>query len=136
MPELPDVEHFRRTFARGAVGHRVSEVVVTDPGILRDVTAAELDRSLRGHRFEEPERRGKWVIAWTDGPALVLHFGMTGDIVWSADAADRHPPAGVMGVLDQGEVRYGNMRKCGGVWLAASRDEVDGLLIRLGPDAL
>ena len=45
MPELPDVEHFRRTFARGAAGHRVSDVVVTDPGILRDVTAAELDRA-------------------------------------------------------------------------------------------
>ena len=94
MPELPDVEHFRRTFARGAASHRVSEVIVTDPGILRDVTAAELDQMLRGHRFEEPERRGKWVIAWTDGPAFVMHFGMTGDIVWSADVADRHPTTG------------------------------------------
>jgi formamidopyrimidine-DNA glycosylase len=136
MPELPDVEHFRRTFARGAAGHRVSEVVVTDPGILRDVTAAELDQALRGHRFAEPDRRGKWMIAGTDGPALVLHFGMTGDILWAADATDRHPHDRVIVILDHGEVRYRNMRKFGGVWLAANRNEVDALLARLGPDAL
>jgi formamidopyrimidine-DNA glycosylase len=114
----------------------VAEVVVTDQDILRDVTASELDKALRGHRFEEPDRRGKWVIAWTDGPALMMHFGMTGDISWSADAAYRHAHDRVIVVLDRGEVRYRNMRKFGGVWLAATRDEVDALLSRLGPDAL
>ena len=135
MPELPDVEHFRRTFAHGS-GRRIAEVVVTDLGILRDVAAQELDRSLRGHRFEEPERRGKWLVAWTDGPALVLHFGMTGGIVWATDAVGRHPHDRVIVVLDQGELRYRNMRKFGGVWLASGRGEVDALLSRLGPDAL
>lgn len=114
----------------------MTEVVVTDPGILRDVTTSELDRVLRGHRFAEPERRGKWLIAWTDGPALVLHFGMTGDIVWAADHAGRHPHDRVIVVLDEGELRYRNMRKLGGVWLASGRGEVDELLSRLGPDAL
>jgi formamidopyrimidine-DNA glycosylase len=136
VPELPDVEQFRRTFARGSAGQRVAEIVVTDPGILRDVTAPELDGALRGHRFEEPERRGKWLIAWTDGPALVLHFGMTGDIVLAPDPVGRHPHDRVIVVLDQAELRYRNMRKLGGVWLASGRDEVDELLSRLGPDAL
>src|SRR5918992_1410534 len=114
VPELPDVEQFRRAFARGSAGQRVAEIVVTDPGILRDVTAPELDGALRGHRFEEPERRGKWLIAWTDGPALVLHFGMTGDIVLAPDAVGRHPHDRVIVVLDRGELRYRNMRKLGG----------------------
>jgi formamidopyrimidine-DNA glycosylase len=136
VPELPDVEHFRRTFARGSTGRRIAEVVVTDPGILRDVTAPELDRALRGHRFEEPERRGKWLVGWTDGPALVLHFGMTGDILWAPDPVGRHPHDRVIVVLDRGELRYRNMRKFGGVWLASDRGEADELLSRLGPDAL
>jgi formamidopyrimidine-DNA glycosylase len=135
VPELPDVEHFRRTFARGAAGRRIAEVVVTDPGILRDVTAPELDRALRGRRFGEPERRGKWLIAWTDGPALVLHFGMTGDILWTPDPGGRHLHDRVIVVLDQGELRYRNMRKFGGVWLASDRGEADALLSGLGPDA-
>ena len=136
MPELPDVEHFRRTFAQAAEGRLVQEVLVTDPGILRNVSASDLDRTLRGHRFGRPERRGKWLIAGTDGPALLLHFGMTGDVLWARDADGRHPHDRVILVLDDGEVRYRNMRKLGGVWLASEPDEVDVLLGRLGPDAL
>ena len=136
MPELPDVEHFRRTFARVATGRQIDEVLVTDHGILRDVTAEELDRALRGRRFEEPDRRGKWLIARTDEPALLLHFGMTGDLQWAPDPIGRHPHDRVIVVLDRGEVRYRNMRKLGGVWLASGPIEVDRLLSRLGPDAL
>lgn len=136
MPELPDVEHFRRTFAHHAAARRVDEVVVTDGGILRNVSARELDRALRGHRFEEPERRGKWLVAWTDGPAVLIHFGMTGDILPAPNPAGRHRHDRVIFVLDDGEVRYRNMRKLGGVWLALSAPEVDSLLGHLGPDAL
>jgi formamidopyrimidine-DNA glycosylase len=136
VPELPDVEHFRRTFARASVGRLVEEVVVTDAGILRNVAAPELDHALRGHRFEDPERRGKWLIARTDGPALLLHFGMTGDVQWAPTATGRHRHDRVILVLDIGEIRYRNMRKLGGVWLASEPGEVDELLGRLGPDAL
>jgi formamidopyrimidine-DNA glycosylase len=136
VPELPDVEHFTRTFAAAAVGKRIDEVLVTDPGILRDVTAPELDRALRGRRFEEPERRGKWLIASTDGPALLLHFGMTGDLLWAPEPAGRHRHDRVILVLDDGELRYRNMRKLGGVWLASGPQGVDELLGHLGPDAL
>jgi formamidopyrimidine-DNA glycosylase len=136
VPELPDVEHFRRTFAGIAAGRRVEEVLVTDPGILRNVGAPELDRALRGRRFRQPERRGKWLIAGTDGPSLLLHFGMTGDVLGAPDARDRHPHDRVILVLDVGELRYRNMRKLGGVWLASVPGEVDELLGRLGPDAL
>jgi formamidopyrimidine-DNA glycosylase len=136
VPELPDVEHFRRTFAGAAEGRLVEEVLVTDLGILRNVAAPEIDRALRGHRFREPERRGKWLIAPTDGPALLLHFGMTGDVLWAPDATGRHPHDRMILVLDLGELRYRNMRKLGGVWLASEPGQVDELLGRLGPDAL
>jgi formamidopyrimidine-DNA glycosylase len=136
MPELPDVEHFKRRFARAAAGRRVAEILVTDPGILRNATAPELDRALRGHRFDQPRRRGKWLIAGTDGPALLLHFGMTGDISWAPDRSGRHRHDRMIVLLDRGELRYRDMRKFGGVWLASGPDELDALLAPLGPDAL
>jgi formamidopyrimidine-DNA glycosylase len=136
VPELPDVEHFRRTFAEFGPGRTIREVLVTDPGILRNADPLEVDRSLRGRRLSEPERRGKWLIAPTDGPALLIHFGMTGDLLWSPDAGGRHRHDRVILVLDGGELRYRNMRKLGGAWLAASPAEVDALLGHLGPDAL
>jgi formamidopyrimidine-DNA glycosylase len=136
VPELPDVEHFKRRFAGAAEGRRVAEILVTDPGILRNVTALELDRAFRGHRFDEPRRRGKWLIAPTDGPALLIHFGMTGDLSWAPDASGRHRHDRVILILDSGELRYRNMRKLGGAWLAATPGQVEDLLGHLGPDAL
>jgi formamidopyrimidine-DNA glycosylase len=136
VPELPDVEHFRRYLALHAVGARIERVVTTDEGILRNVSPIALDRSLRGHRFEEPERHGKWLLAWTSGPAVLIHFGMTGGLAWSAGPAGRHRHDRVIFETDRGELRYRNMRKLGGLWLAHDSEEAHRLLAPLGPDAI
>jgi formamidopyrimidine-DNA glycosylase len=137
VPELPDVEQYRRFFARYAVGRTIRSVVVPDDTILRNTMPGTLDRALRGHRLEEPERLGKWLLCWTDGPGLLLHFGMTGFLVWSRDEPERHRHDRVILELDDGdELRYRNMRKLGGAWLAHDRAEADAILGPLGPDAL
>jgi formamidopyrimidine-DNA glycosylase len=136
VPELPDVERFRRFFARHAAGRTVAEVWA-DPSIVRNATPAALRAALRGRRFEQPERRGKWMIGWTDGPALLLHFGMTGDLVWSGEEPERHRHDRLVLELAGGdELRYRNMRKLGGAWLAHGPEEVRTILDGLGPDAL
>ncbi len=136
MPELADVEHFRRFFARHAAGKRVA-AVWADPTILRNAPPEGLEASLRRHRFEEPDRVGKWLICPTDGPVLLLHFGMTGDLIWSEDELERHRHDRlILEFAEGGELRYRNMRKLGGVWLVHTRDEGAMLLGALGPDAL
>jgi len=56
VPELPDVEGFRRELARTLPGRRVREVDVLDAGVLRNTTARALARKLADHRFGEPRR--------------------------------------------------------------------------------
>jgi formamidopyrimidine-DNA glycosylase len=136
MPELPDVEAYRRFLRRHAVGRTVRGVVVTDEGILRNVSAEVLDRALRGHRFEEPSRHGKWLIAPTTGPSVLFHFGMTGDLGWGHGTDGRHRHDRVVFELDRGELRYRNMRKLGGLWMAHDDDEARLAMGELGPDAL
>ncbi|MGH2725212.1 MAG: Fpg/Nei family DNA glycosylase [Actinomycetota bacterium] len=136
MPELPDVDAFRRTFAERAAGRTVRRVVVTDAGILRNAPAPTLDRALRGHRFEEPARHGKWLVCRTDGPAVLIHFGMTGELEWADGQAGRHRYDRVIFVLDRGELRYRDMRKLRGLWLAHDEEEIAAILGPLGPDAL
>ena len=136
MPELPDVEGFGRTLAERATGRTVRRVLVTDPGILRNTSATTLDRALRGHRFEQPQRHGKWLVARTDGPAVLFHFGMTGELAWGPGAEGRHRHDRVIFVLDRGELRYRDMRKLRGLWLAHDEEEIAALLRPLGPDAL
>src|SRR5439155_17677812 len=62
---------------------------------------------------------------------------MTGDLIWSGDEPERHRWDRMVLVFeDGGELRYRNMRKLGGVWLAHGREETEAILGGLGPDAL
>jgi formamidopyrimidine-DNA glycosylase len=136
MPELPDVEGFRRVFVHHAAGKRVHRIWGVDRGLLRNTTPSGLGRALVRRRFEEPGRHGKLLLCPTDGPTLVLHFGMTGALVWSADEPERHRHDRLVLELDDGELRYRNMRRFGGIWLATDERALEGIVGRLGPDWL
>ncbi|MEW2623947.1 DNA-formamidopyrimidine glycosylase family protein [Streptomyces sp. NPDC048106] len=137
MPELPDVEGFRRVFQSCARGRVVRRVDVRDPGVLHGVGARGLRDALEGRRFAEPERHGKWLLARTDGPTVLLHFGMTGLLAPAepGDAVQAHDR--VLFTLDDGrQLRYRDQRKLRGLWLAHDESDVGRLLARQGPDAL
>jgi formamidopyrimidine-DNA glycosylase len=135
MPELPDVEGFRRYMARHASGKRITGVRVPRPAILRNTTPQGLSRALKGGTLSRPSRHGKWLMAPAGRTTLILHFGMTGGFRWTS----RGEPEGrfdrmVLEFAD-GELRYHNMRMLGGVWTARSEAEIERVTGRLGPDA-
>lgn len=79
MPELPDVEVFRRYLNVTGLHKPIRDVAVRDAGVLRGISGSELNRRLKGRSLEETRRRGKHLLARTDGAGwLTLHFGMTG----------------------------------------------------------
>ncbi|MEU2286625.1 DNA-formamidopyrimidine glycosylase family protein [Streptomyces sp. NPDC013178] len=137
MPELPDVEGFRKVLESCAKGRVIQRVDVRDTGVLHGVSAPRLRSALEGRRFTEPERRGKWLLARTGGPTLLLHFGMTGQLVCGApdDALAPHDRV-LFTVGRERQLRYRDQRKLQGLWLADDDTEVARLLGRQGPDAL
>jgi formamidopyrimidine-DNA glycosylase len=72
VPELPEVEGFRRTFALCAEGKRMHGVRAIDRGMLRSSSPAGLGRALSGRRFASARRHGKLLVCPNDGPALLL----------------------------------------------------------------
>ncbi|MFF7969865.1 DNA-formamidopyrimidine glycosylase family protein [Streptomyces sp. NPDC007905] len=137
MPELPDVEGFRKVLESCAKGRVIQRVDVRDTGVLHGADARRLRDALEGRRFTEPERRGKWLLARTGGPTLMLHFGMTGRLVCgrAEDAVEAHDR--VLFTLGRGrQLRYRDQRKLQGLWLAHDDSDVDRLLEHQGPDAL
>jgi formamidopyrimidine-DNA glycosylase len=136
MPELPDVEGFRRYLDRYATAKRISEVEVHSADIVRNRSAQGLARALRGRRFAKPQRHGKWLLARTNGPTLLMHFGMTGGLRWVGSPDGPEPHDRVVFRFRGGELRYHNMRKLGGLWLATSERELERVTGPLGPDAL
>jgi formamidopyrimidine-DNA glycosylase len=135
MPELPDVEGFRRYLARHAQGERIVRVDAPDRALVRNRTARALDRELGGETFAEPSRHGKWLIAPAGDHEILMHFGMTGLLHWSDGSAERHPHDRVIFVCERGELRYNNMRRFGGVWLASDDKQRSRVTGPLGPDA-
>jgi formamidopyrimidine-DNA glycosylase len=136
MPELPDVEGFRRYFARYAEGRRILGVRAPDAVLVRNTNGPALGRALAGRRFERPSRWGKWLIAAAEGPTVLIHFGMTGLLRWTAAGGELHAHDRIVFELDGGELRYRDMRRFGGVWLARSGVPVEDVTGPLGPDAM
>jgi formamidopyrimidine-DNA glycosylase len=136
VPELPDVEGARRLVDERATGARIVELVGPDPSVGRDVSLATMRRALRGRRVEPARRHGKWLVVPTDGPALVLHLGMTGQLDWATSDVPAPPFLRLAVVTDRGELRFADRRRLGGAWLAADDAELATILGDLGPDAL
>lgn len=136
MPELPDVEAHRRTFAEHAAGRRVVEVTVPDPDVLTDTTPQGLGRALSGRRFAEPGRHGKWLLAGTGdgGPVLAVHFRMTGTLAWTAEG-DVHDDDAVVLRFEDGALHVRTVRRFTEVRLIPAGDEPQDHLGPLGPDA-
>jgi formamidopyrimidine-DNA glycosylase len=137
MPELPDVEGFRKVLESCAKGRVIRRVDVRDTGVLHGVTTRRLRDALEGRRFTRPERHGKWLLARTGGPTLLLHFGMTGRLVCGRpdDPVEAHDRV-LFTVARDRQLRYRDQRKLQGLWLADDESEVARLLGRQGPDAL
>lgn len=137
MPELPDVEGFRKVLGSCAKGRIIQRVDVRDTGVLHGVSTRRLRDAVEGRRFTEPERHGKWLLARTGGPTLMLHFGMTGELVCCHpdDMVEAHDRV-LFTVARDRQLRYRDQRKLQGLWLADDESEVARLLERQGPDAM
>ena len=90
MPELPEVETRLLFFKRTALGQTIRRVRVYAPGNIKTPSAREFARKLQGRRIVDGYRRGKYLIAsLDDGRALILHFGMGGDLCYYGIASER-----------------------------------------------
>jgi len=123
MPELPEVEVVRRGVARHVVGRRIERVTLTGERVARRHTAGPADLAMRlaGATVLHVDRRGKylWLVVQPPGgeaEALVVHLGMSGQLLVGANDAPtaRHTHAVV--VFDDGgsSLRFVDQRTFGG----------------------
>jgi formamidopyrimidine-DNA glycosylase len=90
MPELPEVETRLLYFRRTVLGQCVERVSITAPNMIKHPGARAFARGIRGRCFVEAFRRGKYLIVTLDnGRALILHFGMGGDLSYYKLPKDR-----------------------------------------------
>src|SRR5918994_241173 len=137
MPELPDVELYKRYLDECALRRTIERVVVNDARILGALPSDAFVSRLTGNRFEESRRHGKHLLVRLrkDG-WLTLHFGMTGNLLYFREDADDPPYDRVRFDFAGGHhLAYVNRRMLGRVGLA---DDANACIQdeELGPDAL
>ncbi len=136
MPELPDVEMFKRIAAKCAQ-RTVQRAAVDDPALLKGISASSLQRRVKGARIESASRHGKHLFLNLDsGGSLEMHFGTNGSLRRLGGAEADPPCVRFSLVLDKGDrLAYLNPRRIGDVQLVPDADTFIAEA-RLGPDAL
>jgi formamidopyrimidine-DNA glycosylase len=81
LPELPEVEAFRKYFSQTSLRQKIKSVEIDSPGMVKDIAIRNLQAKLKNKKFISTHRHGKYLFVKSeDGYYLVLHFGMTGDL--------------------------------------------------------
>ncbi|MGV9415717.1 bifunctional DNA-formamidopyrimidine glycosylase/DNA-(apurinic or apyrimidinic site) lyase [Nocardia sp. NPDC003693] len=133
MPELPEVEVVRRGLTEHVVGRVVTAVTVRHlRSVRRHIPGGDdLAARLTGLRVESAQRRGKFLWLTFDEPdtSLVVHLGMSGQMLVQPADSPREKHAHIIATLDSGdELRFVDQRTFGG-WQLADLVEVDGTLV-------
>ncbi|WP_019930038.1 bifunctional DNA-formamidopyrimidine glycosylase/DNA-(apurinic or apyrimidinic site) lyase [Nocardia sp. BMG111209] len=142
MPELPEVETVRRGLTEHVAGHVIEAVTVKHPRSVRRHLPGgdDLAGRLAGLRVRSAERRGKFLWLTLDEPqpaggwapadeALVVHLGMSGQMLVQPGDAPLEKHAHIVATLDFGaQLRFVDQRTFGG-WALHPLVEVDGTVV-------
>ena len=137
MPELPDVENYKRYLDRHARQQVISGIAVADDRLLGKLSPTRLRRRVVGAQLVSSRRHGKHLLAALDtGGWMTFHFGMTGALAYVEASAEPPPYARLSLAFSNGRsLAFTDPRKLGRVGLA---DDADRFIAEenLGPDAL
>lgn len=137
MPELPEVEIYRRYFDAHALNQKIVGVRVKDVRILGETRQPALRRALTGRRFLSTRRHGKHLFAEIEGGRwLRIHFGMTGDLFYYRGLKNpAQYPRVIVDFQEGAHLAYDDPRLFGVVDMAESPESYVATR-GLGPDPL
>jgi formamidopyrimidine-DNA glycosylase len=141
MPELPEVETVVRGLRAVLPGKRILNVRLGKTDFIDDPAALELQ--LPGSKVVAVRRHGKFIVVELEAAngrkheaSLLIHLGMTGQIVTCPPEVPVMPHTHVFLALDDGrELRYTDIRRFGRMGMLATT-AYESVLGKLGLDPL
>lgn len=135
MPELPEVEMYRRYFDETALLQKIANVQINHPKVVGGQGQELL--TLVGDQFEKSRRWGKNLFVQTQkNQHLFMHFGMTGSLEYYNESLEAPKYARVVFGFDNGfNLAYVSKRMFGRIGMT---DSIDNYISdkSLGNDAL
>lgn len=114
MPELPEVELYRREFERVALHQTIRAIDTDNEGRMLPDGLDKLREVAIGHQMVETERIGKYLFIRLGSVErwLMWHFGLTGSFTYYQEEAMRHRFARIVFTFDSGwKLSFNSMRK-------------------------
>jgi formamidopyrimidine-DNA glycosylase len=135
MPELPEVENFRKRIDPIAFERTIQQIKIYDDYILK-MPQEEFESGLIGKTFSSSKRRGKYLFLKIDTNHLLLHFAMSGNIKFY-NSREKEPEYSkiILQFEDNHFLSIISVRKFGRVEII---DDLETFIkeSKLGPDAL
>lgn len=137
MPELPDVELFRQELEKTSLHRRIAQTSIYKDRLVRGSSRQLIQRRLKDQEFQATYRHGKHLLVRISNDGyLVLHFGMTGNLVFR-ESEEKFPEytAAIFSFVDGSALTYSSKRLLGRILIVQT---IEQLLDEeeLGPDAL
>ncbi|MCD6424627.1 MAG: bifunctional DNA-formamidopyrimidine glycosylase/DNA-(apurinic or apyrimidinic site) lyase [Anaerolineales bacterium] len=140
MPELPEVETFRRYLLQGEtgspsiLGKKIKDADLLWERTLAAPSPADFKDRIRGQFVTGVGRRGKNLLIRLSWDTLIIHLRMSGELV----VEEKTNPPGkhyrlILNFTDKYRLAFNNIRKFGRVWLVEDPVQVIG---NLGPEPL
>jgi len=120
MPELPEAETIRRDLEKEVVGRRIKSVTVTGTrSIRRHGTKKQFVSRVEGQKIDGIGRRGKNILLSLGDEWLVVHLGMSGQLLKVAvkDPVIKHTHVTLV-FTQGGELRFVDPRTFGELYVA------------------
>lgn len=133
MPELPEVEIFKKYIDETSLNQKIINVLINDERVLG--SDKKFFNELVGMKFKESTRHGKYIFVNLNPNFLVLHFGMSGGLEYFNHDDQEPSYSKVIFQFDNGySLAYTSRRMFGRLYITKS---INSFLKekKLGPDA-
>lgn len=126
MPELPEVETVRRDLEKEAIGRRIKSVEVSGTrSIRRHTNKKQFTSRVEGQKIDAVTRRGKNILISLGDDWLVVHLGMSGQLLKAAprDPVAKHTHV-TLTFTQGGQIRFIDPRTFGELYVVA-KDQLE-----------
>lgn len=134
MPELPEMETYRRLLQERLTGQAITDVSVQREKTI-NIPAAAFEEHVKGTAFSTVERRGKHILfRLQSGRVLLLHLMLGGFLYWGT-AEDKLDRTAQVTISVGRHVLYFHGLRLGYLHLL-TQEEAENRLAKLGPEPL
>lgn len=124
MPELPEVESFKKYLDKTSLHQTIEDVSLASPGMLLNTSRKKLSAMLKGNSFEKSQRHGKFLFIQLQSKGfLMIHFGMTGFFQYgNHDKKSIKPYALLVQFSNGNNLIFSDVRKLGKIAIVENVD--------------